>query len=183
MGSSFAGISCSNHFTLDSKKFIFCIGLDSYAKVFKKTALNAFIVAQTPYSDVLLKKADLILPSTSFLEKESTFLNLESRVQKTAIALKGPNLARHDSKILTTIFGANYKKTANIFNFFCNLENNKISFVKQLYINRIITPKKFFKSSFKSSISNFFITNAITKNSVVMSKCFLISKQTYNNFV
>lgn len=183
VGSSFAGIPSTNNFKLDTKKFVFCVGLDSYNSLFKKVSPNAFIVAQTPYSDSLLKEADLILPSTSFLEKEGTFLNLEGRVQKTAVSLKGPNLARHDYKILKAVFGSNYKKVNKALNFFNNFEKNKILFTKDLHVKVTTISKKFFKGSFKSSLSNFFITNAITKNSVVMSKCFLISKQNYSNFV
>lgn len=182
-GSSFSGIQSSNNLKLDSKKFIFCVGLDFYEEILKKKSPNAFIVAQTPFSDVLLKQANLILPSTSFLEKESTFLNLEGRVQKTAVSLKGPNLARDDSKILKTVFSSDLKKKNNVFNLFSNFEQNKNSFTKNLHVNLRNTSKKFFKSSFKSSLSNFFITNAITKNSVVMAKCFLIFKQNYTNFV
>ena len=181
--SNFTGIQSSSNLKLNSKKFVFCVGLDSYDKVFKKTSQNSFVVAQTPYSDVLLKQSKLILPSTSFLEKEATFLNLEGRVQKTAISLKGPNLAREDSQILKTVFSSSLKKVKNDSYFFHDFEKNKKSFIKNLHVNVTKNSKKFFKSSFKSSLSNFFITNAITKNSVVMAKCFLIFKQNYNNFV
>ena len=183
VGSSFSGVKSSSNLNLASKKFVFCVGLDFYEDIFKKISPNSFVVAQTPFSDVLLKRVNLILPSTSFLEKESTFLNLEGRAQKTAVSLKGPNLARNDLQILKTVFSSNFKKINNITNFFSNFEKNRVSFVKNLHTNLITPQKKFFKSSFKSSLSNFFITNAITKNSVVMAKCFLIFKQNYNNFV
>lgn len=163
---------------------MFCVGLDSYENIFKNVSPNAFIVAQTPYSDVLLKKAGLILPSTSFLEKEATFLNLEGRAQKTAIALKGPSLARADFQILKTIFASNFKKlNSSGDEMFSKIEENKKAFTNVLAANSSFIPKKIFKSSFKSFLSNFFITNAITKNSVVMAKCFLIFKQNYKNFI
>lgn len=183
VGSHFAGVQSSSNLKLDSKKFIFCVGLDSYETIFKKVSQNSFIIVQTPYSDALLKQADLVLPSTSFLEKEATFLNLEGRVQKTTISLKSPNLARDDSKIFKTVFSSDLKKVSDTFSFFSDFEKNQKSFVKNLNLCIPQTPKKLFKSSFKSPLSNFFITNAITKNSLVMAKCFLIFKQNYCNFI
>ena len=182
VGASFAGLNTKNNLNMQDKKFIFCIGLDSYKNILKQVSSNAFLAIQTPFSDVFLKKADLILPSTSFLEKEATFLNVEGRVQQTAVALKGPNLARHDDQILKTIFAPNLKKISNV-NTFSNFEDNSNSFVKGLYGVTNETPKKIFKTSFKSTVSNFFITNAITKNSLVMAKCFLAFKQNYRNFI
>jgi NADH-quinone oxidoreductase subunit G len=179
VGSAYVGLESNRKLNLGFKKFVYCIGLDSYKNIFNKISKNAFVIAQTPFSDNLLKRVDLILPSTSFLEKEATFINLEGRVQKTAISLKAPNLARDDVKILQTIFTSNLKKSNKFV--FSHFDNNKICFTKNLKVN--LVSKKFFKSSFKSSFSNFFITNAITKNSVVMAKCFLTFKQNYKNFI
>ena len=86
------------------------MGLDDYKNLFDLVSKKSFIVTQTPYADSSLEESDLILPSTSFLEKESTFINLEGRVQKTAISLKSLNLARHDAQILKTIFASHLKK-------------------------------------------------------------------------
>jgi NADH-quinone oxidoreductase chain G len=179
VGSAYVGLESNRKLNLGFKKFVYCIGLDSYKNIFNKISKNAFVIAQTPFSDNLLKRVDLILPSTSFLEKEATFINLEGRVQKTAISLKAPNLARDDVKILQTIFTSNLKKSNKFV--FSHFDNNKFCFTKNLKVN--LVSKKFFKSSFKSSFSNFFITNAITKNSVVMAKCFLTFKQNYKNFI
>ena len=183
VANSILNINSKNNINFNKKKFIFCIGLDSYSNIFKKFSNNAFIVAQTPYSDVCLKDTNLILPSTSFLEKESTFINLEGRIQKTNLAIKGPNLARNDVQILKTIFSDNLNRNIKFSTaLLSNFENNRISFIKNLKTSRKIK-KKVFKTSIKSVISNFFITNAITKNSLVMAKCFLIFKQNYNNFI
>jgi NADH dehydrogenase/NADH:ubiquinone oxidoreductase subunit G len=159
------------------------VGLDDYKNLFDLVSKKSFIVTQTPYADSSLEESDLILPSTSFLEKESTFINLEGRVQKTAISLKSLNLARHDAQILKTIFASHLKKkdTFNKNISVSDFKKNNKSFTKNLFKNKI--PKKLFKTSFKAVINNFFITSAITKNSLIMSKCFLVLKQNYSNFI
>jgi NADH dehydrogenase/NADH:ubiquinone oxidoreductase subunit G len=118
------------------------------------------------------------------LEKESTFINLEGRNQKTELSVKGPALARDDSQILKTIFAHNIKNdcVTGLFDLE-NFEKNSLVFTKHLYKRPVLLKKKIFKTSLKSVLSNFFVTNAITKNSLVMSKCFLVFKQNYNNFI
>ena len=183
VNSNFLGVSQQSCLNFANKKFIFCVGLDSYEKILKKTNMATFVVVQTPHSDTLLKNANLILPSTTFLEKEATFLNLEGRAQKTAVALKSPGLARADSQILQALFASSFKTPKNPISLFSKIEDNKRSFINQLSYPTLGRFNKFYKSSFKTPLSNFFVTNAITKNSLIMAKCFLAFKQNYKNFV
>merc|ERR1711981_410091 len=48
-------------------------------------------------------KADVILPTTTFLEKEGLYMNLEGRIQKTKRAITGPALVRDTAKILQVL--------------------------------------------------------------------------------
>jgi NADH dehydrogenase (ubiquinone) Fe-S protein 1 len=197
VGASLVGINTKNNVDFTEKKFIYCVGLDSYAKLLTKVSANSFIVAQTAYADPLLKKVNLILPSTSFTEKEGTFVNLEGRVQKTASALIGPSLARDDLKITQTLFGNQIfeklkflnkpRPFSNQFdkldpkkNF--NIEKNKNSFTKKLFSDRV-SSKKVYKTSFKPVLSNFFSSNILTQNSILLSKCALIFRKNYSNFI
>jgi NADH-quinone oxidoreductase chain G len=188
IGKRFIGINTQNKINLSKKKFIYCVGLDSYAQIkginFFKTP---FIVAQTPYSNNFLQQTDLILPSTAFTEKEGIFLNLEGRNQKTSIALTGPSLARDDLKIIKALFPAQLKNH-NFLNLadkktLINFDKSKNTFVKPLYFSKNINFVKIFKTPLKTVLSNFFISNAITKNSLTMSKCASLFKKNYTNFI
>jgi len=185
---NFIGINTQNKLKLSNKKFIYCVGLDSY-DLLQNTKFDSipYIVAQTPCSNSFLQKVDLILPSTAFTEKEGTFLNLEGRNQKTSTALVGPSLARDDFKITKAIFPDQLKdldfpnlvtkKTIIDFN------QAKNTFTKELYFSKKKGFVKVFKTPLKSVLSNFFLSNAITNNSLTMSKCAAVFKKNYKNFI
>tara|TARA_B110001469_G_C9647177_1_gene327739 strand:- start:389 stop:2443 length:2055 start_codon:yes stop_codon:yes gene_type:complete len=187
VGKSFSGINMKSKLDMSHKKLIYCVGLDSYEILSSKNISNdAFIVAQTPHANPFLKMTNLILPSSAFTEKEGTFLNLEGRIQKTSAALTCPGLARDDSKIIKALFQHTLKKElknsslcVNISNF----ENNKTTFTKSLILKKRRISFKLIKTSLKSVLANFFVSNAITSNSLVMAKCASIFKKNYSNFI
>jgi NADH-quinone oxidoreductase chain G len=188
VGKNFVGINTQNKISLTNKKFIYCVGLDSYESILNNEALkNSFIVSQTPYSDSFLQKTDLVLPSTAFTEKEGTFLNMEGRMQKTSMALAGPNLARDDVKIVKALFNDSLKEyqTFKPLNskFFLDVNDSKITFVKPLTLKKKKTFVKVFKTPIKTVLSNFFLSNAVTKNSLTMAKCASLFKKNYTNFI
>jgi len=188
VGKKFIGINTQNKLNISKKKFIYCVGLDSYETVLNnKLSQSSFIVAQTPYSASSLQKVDLILPSTAFTEKEGTFLNLEGRAQRTSMALTGPNLARDDAKIVTALFN-NHLKGYQPFGpvkskVFLDINDAKKTFIKPLVLKRKKTFVKIFKTPIKAILSNFFLSNAITKNSLTMAKCASLFKKNYRIFI
>jgi NADH-quinone oxidoreductase subunit G len=50
-----------------------------------------------------MAKADLILPTTTFFEKDGYYMNLEGRIQKTQKATTGPALVRDPFKIISIL--------------------------------------------------------------------------------
>jgi len=181
-------LNFSNTLSIKQKKTFFFIGLGSYDNFLNKIPKKGFIITQTPFSDTFLINSNLILPSTSFIEKETIFINLEGRAQQTFPVLPMVASARHDELILKTIFTQNFKKdsfrevpvSSKIFN---DWVKNKITFTKNLFLFQTLIPGKAYKTSYKISLSNFYITNAITKNSLIMAKSFLAQKQKYRNFI
>jgi len=185
VGKSFAGIKSNNRIDLANKKFIYCVGLDSESGVFSKiSSKDAFVVVQSPYSSPWFKNVDLILPSTAFTEKEGSFLNLESRSQKTEIVLNGPSLARNDEKIVDTLFFETLKKIKDKADKegLLPIEYNKECFSKKAFPRSQNVLKRYFKTPLKPILSNFFSSNIITKNSVTMGKCSSVFKNNYINF-
>ncbi len=65
-----------------------------------------FLVVQDIFGNETTKYADVILPASSFLEKQGTFTNAERRIQLVDAAIDPPGDARTDFDILTTISAA-----------------------------------------------------------------------------
>jgi formate dehydrogenase alpha subunit len=62
-----------------------------------------FLVVQDIFENETTRYADVILPASSFLEKQGTFTNAERRIQLVEPAIEPPGDARTDFDILTTI--------------------------------------------------------------------------------
>jgi NADH dehydrogenase (ubiquinone) Fe-S protein 1 len=183
VGEVFSGVNTENKLTLKDKKFVYCVGLDSYDSLFSSLSMqDTFIIAQTPFADPSLKKVNLLIPSNAFTEKEGTFLNLEGRSQKTVKSFTGPSLARGDVKILYALFSSFLNTNSAFPKSFCPPSENKNSFTKTILMTRSKLFLKIYKTSIKTIIFNFFISNILTKNSITLGKCSAIFKKNYTNF-
>jgi predicted molibdopterin-dependent oxidoreductase YjgC len=72
------------------------VPLDGFEKV-------PTIIYQSPYPSEWVDKATVVLPSTTFVEENGTFVNLELRTLKLASLAKAPGTAKDDWKIFTEI--------------------------------------------------------------------------------
>jgi NADH dehydrogenase (ubiquinone) Fe-S protein 1 len=185
VGNSHLGLNNTNKKKnyLKNTQFFFGVGLDNPNKFLNNLPSTCFTVCQAAFSDASLLKTNLVLPGASFIEKEGTYLNLEGRVQQTEIGLAAPDLARSDVNIIRAISDYNALKTSseNTKTEYLDIENNKISFTKNLLVKPVIS-KKVFKNSFKGVISDFFLTNGITNNSKIMAKCSSNFRKSFVNF-
>jgi predicted molibdopterin-dependent oxidoreductase YjgC len=62
-----------------------------------------FFVVQTPFPNETSELADVVLPATTFAEKDGTFTNSERRVQLVRKALEAPGQTREDWRITCDI--------------------------------------------------------------------------------
>jgi formate dehydrogenase major subunit len=74
--------------------------LDHVEKALKKLD---FLVVQDIFLTETAQMADVVLPATTFAEKEGTFVNTERRVQLLHPAVKAPGVALHDWEITQMI--------------------------------------------------------------------------------
>jgi len=79
-----------------------------------------FLVVQDIFMTETVQKADVVLPSTCFAEKEGTFVNTERRVQRVRKALDAPGSTRADWRITAEIsrrmgYPMNYENARAIF--------------------------------------------------------------------
>ena len=62
-----------------------------------------FLVVQDIFMTATAQEADVVLPATSFAEKEGTFTNAERRIQRVRQGLKSPGEAKTDQAIFTML--------------------------------------------------------------------------------
>lgn len=161
-----------------------------YSKILNKININNTnnIIFQGNYlvnKNLSINNINFYLPSAHFIEKNGTFINFFGLIQKIKFILFPYKNVRSDYKIIYILFknllknkNFNYKIYLNFYNFikfelftFWNIKNNKnLNF---LIINNIIT---------KNFITNFYKTNNLLKNSLIMLSCYNSFKKVYTNF-
>ena len=144
-----------------------------------KKLRKSFVIYQGHHGDFGAEYSDVVLPGSTYSEKNATYVNTEGRVQTTFKACNPPGLAKEDWKIIVSI-GKKLKKKFDYYsledvrkrlikensNFISsqkkNIENNFLKFGKK---------GKLLKEKFNLPIDDFYLTDAITKSSKVMKKC------------
>jgi len=82
---------------------------------------KAFVVVQDLFLTETAEKADVVLPVTSFAEKDGTFTNTERRVQRVRQALPKKGGCRHDWEVISDLMNRlgyenHYSCAEDIFN-------------------------------------------------------------------
>ena len=128
--------------------------------------------------------ADIILPSAAYTEKDGLYVNTEGRLQHAYKATFPPGNAKEDRKIINELSNMlsfdwgiidlpNLRERlksehAELFEF----DNNKINKYERLLANKAPTAD-FKNSNIEYLIKDFYLTNAIARNSKTMAECSL----------
>jgi NADH-quinone oxidoreductase subunit G len=166
--------------------FFFGVGLDNPEKYISELPDNCFVALQTAFNVPGLKDASLILPGNAFTEKEGSFMNLEGRLQSTEIVTAAPDLARNNVSIIRALSEVSLGTSLaslDVKTLVLEVAKNKSVFSKTLAMKQSKNLKKITKNTFKSVISDFYLTNAISNNSSIMSKCSSFARKNYTNFI
>ena len=98
---------------------IYLLGADT--KQISGSEEEPFIIYQGHHGNIGAKQANVIPPSTSYVEKKGTYVNTEGRVQQTRTAVQSGSEARDDWKILEALsdcsFAASFSVNAVSFPF------------------------------------------------------------------
>jgi NADH-quinone oxidoreductase subunit G len=128
------------------------------------------------HGDKGAKQADLVLPGASYAEKHGTYVNTEGRVQRGEKATFPPGEAREDWAILRAVSELAGNKLP--FDSFDQLRGAMIKEYPALGRDGLIDlpwapPKLDAKASgaIRYPIQDFFLTNAICRNSPTMQRC------------
>ena len=137
---------------------------------------RAFKIYIGHHGDNGARMADLVLPGAAYAEKHGTYVNTEGRVQWAERAVFAPGEAREDWAILRAVSELAGKKLP--FDSYDQLRANMIKEFPQLGRNGLVDlpwspPKLSAKAEgpIRYPIGDFFLTNAICRNSPTMHRC------------
>jgi NADH dehydrogenase/NADH:ubiquinone oxidoreductase subunit G len=178
---------------------LYCISLenkDLLRKIEKKVSLP-ILIFQDSHGSTTTNSADFVLPSTTFVEKNSVYYNMEGRPQKTQRALVGPNLARDDWRILRVLFS--YMKKTTLYGTQAQLITEASKILPSFYFanswfskrnnsvasclpTNLVRKEKIYVSYFKLPIEDFYMTNRICQSSRIMAKASQYLRSYFHNY-
>jgi len=146
----------------------------------KTDSSRPFTIYQGHTGDVGASLADLVLPGLTYTEKDSTFVNLEGRVQRTREAgTATPGQAREDWSIVRAIaesvgrplpysdLNGVRARLADIAPHFA--EVGKVQ--PASFATPVIPVKLQATTTFQPFFTNYYMTDPISRNSKIMAKC------------
>ena len=147
---------------------------------FGKIPPKTFVIYQGHHGDRAVKRADLIIPTSCFTEKEGIYVNMEGRPQisrQVKMPIAGVsnswNFFLKLSKYLNVdqIGYENFSELRSIM-FENSPHLSKINLLSENGLSKLKAPKvKLSKNLIKPSIDNFYMTDSVSRNSPVMSSC------------
>lgn len=155
---------------------VFLLGADEIPV--EKIGKNAFVIYQGHHGDKAAARADVILPGCAYTEKNATYVNTEGRVQLARQAVFAPGEAREDWKILRALSEILGHKLP--YDDIAAVRARLVAVNPAFGAIDAVTPapwKKFGaegacdKTPFTLPITNFYMTDAITRASKVMAEC------------
>ncbi|XP_065039255.1 NADH dehydrogenase [ubiquinone] iron-sulfur protein 1, mitochondrial-like [Musa acuminata AAA Group] len=173
------GLVSSPSESIQSAKFLYLMGADDVN--LEKLPDDAFVVYQGHHGDESVYRANVILPSSAFSEKEGTYENAEGCSQWTVPAVPTVGDARDDWKIIRAL-----SEVAGVRLPYDNLEavRARIRMVAPnlLHVDErepstvSIDMKPNFQHQmslepFEAAVENFYMTNSITRASKIMAQC------------
>jgi NADH-quinone oxidoreductase subunit G len=154
-------------------ELVLMLGADEVAADRFKGAYKMYI---GHHGDAGARQADLVLPGAAYSEKHGTYVNTEGRVQWSERAVFAPGEAREDWAILRAVSELAGRKLP--FDSYDQLRRQMISDFPELGRDGLVDlpwspPKLAAKAAgtIRYPIADFFLTNAICRNSPTMQRC------------
>ncbi|XP_068659883.1 NADH dehydrogenase [ubiquinone] iron-sulfur protein 1, mitochondrial-like [Aristolochia californica] len=165
--------------SIEKAKFLYLMGADDVN--LDKVPGDAFVVYQGHHGDKSVYRANIILPSSAFSEKEGIYENTEGCAQSTVPAVPTVGDARDDWKIIRAL-----SEVAGVYLPYDNLGAIRarvgvvapnllqIDEKEAPTVSAALKPEftgKISKSVFGTSVENFYMTDSITRASKIMAQC------------
>ncbi|KAL9251047.1 NADH dehydrogenase [ubiquinone] iron-sulfur protein 1, mitochondrial-like protein [Drosera capensis] len=177
--------------SIEKAKLVYLMGADDVN--LDKLPVDAFVVYQGHHGDKSVYRANVILPSSAFSEKEGTYVNTEGYSQQTLPAVPTVGDARDDWKILralSEVAGVRlpYDSLVDIRARIKNVAPNLLSMdVREpATFSVLIKPEVkhvLSKSPFTAAVENFYMTNSITRASKIMAQCSALLPKKYRSWI
>ena len=139
---------------------------------------NAFVIYQGHHGDAGAHIADIVLPGAAYTEKEGTYVNTEGRVQRGRRATFPPGDAREDWAILRALSEVLGKTLP--YNNLGQVRARMVEVAPLLDQLEVVTPSVWADfgqagsldgGPFASPITNFYMTDPISRASATMAAC------------
>ncbi|KAL5995554.1 hypothetical protein ACLOJK_025617 [Asimina triloba] len=164
---------------IESAKFLYLMGADDTDV--EKVPRDAFVVYQGHHGDRGVYRANIILPSTAFSEKEGTYANTEGCSQQTMPAVPTVGDARDDWKIIRALsevagiclpydtIAAIRARIRQVAPSLLHVDEREPT-ISSLELKPECL-QKMSKEPFGVAVENFYMTDAITRASKIMAQC------------
>ncbi|KAK6150307.1 hypothetical protein DH2020_015239 [Rehmannia glutinosa] len=174
--------------SIESAKFLYLMGADDVN--LEKLPDDAFVVYQGHHGDRGVYRANVILPSSAFSEKEGTYVNTEGCAQTTVPAVPTVGDARDDWKIIRALsevagvrlpydtVGAIRSRMSTVAPNLLNADEREAAAFSSSFL-RPEVKEKMDKTPFGIAVENFYMTDAITRASKIMAQCSALLKKVY----
>ncbi|CAA6664282.1 unnamed protein product [Spirodela intermedia] len=166
-------------FKLGAAKFLYLMGADDVG--LEELPEDAFVVYQGHHGDKGVYRANLILPSSAFSEKEGTYENTEGCAQWTAPAVPTVGDARDDWKIVRALsevagVGLPYDTLEAVRARMETVAPNLLRVDEREEATSFIgltpeRPQVMNFAPFGNAVENFYMTDSITRASKIMAQC------------
>ncbi|MBI2234315.1 MAG: NADH-quinone oxidoreductase subunit G [Micavibrio aeruginosavorus] len=163
---------------LPAMQVVYLLGVDN-PDILDQINPDAFVVYQGHHGDAGAMRADVILPGAAYTEKDGLYINTEGRVQFAKQAVWPPGEAREDWKIVRALSA--YLDRPLPYDDIIHLRGRMVREWPHLAELDALIPAEWAafgnpqapisKDAFVPAVSNFYMTNVITRASLTMAKC------------
>jgi len=161
-------------------KVVFLLGADNFRH--EQIPENAFVIYQGHTGDEGACYADLILPTSSYLEKQATYVNVDGRPQQTREALSSPGFSQDDWMVLRALSEElgkplPYDTIEELRTRIAELAPHliKYDFIESSGFEKLAHQPNgetaLNRTNLVENIDNFYMTDQISRNSHMMARC------------
>lgn len=138
----------------------------------------AFVIYQGHHGDRGASAADVVLPGAAYTEKSGTYVNVEGRVQRSLKAVSPPGEAREDWTIIRALseklgLELPYNTIEEVRTRLCEINPlfDELDKLQRAPWTEFSYPGALSPEPFEPLITNFYMTDPISRHSVTMAKC------------
>ena len=166
--------------SMEDAKVVFLLGADNFDH--SDIPEDAYVIYMGTTGDEGVYYADLILPASSYLEKQGTYVNMDGRVQQSRSAVSPPGFSRDDWMVLRALseeLGTPlpYDSLDEVRTRLAELAPHlvKYDYIEPSSFERLALQdsgeRKLSRALLTDAVDNFYMTDAISRNSHIMARC------------